>query len=59
MRGSAARSFNVTDSGTNSVMLTSIGRSSFAADAGAYSGRVPDVGNPTGEITFSASILHP
>ena len=93
-RGSATRSFTVTDTGTVSVTLTSVGppatvevgvgvgipngsgngcnltrsvvtgsasspQLTITADGGVYCVRVFDVGNLSGDVTFSVSVLHP
>lgn len=94
MRGSASRSFTVSETGTVSVILTSVGPPSdvvvglgvgipratgagcnlsqsvntpasstpqvtTTAEAGAYCVRVFDVGNLTGDVSFSIAITHP
>jgi hypothetical protein len=94
VRGTAARTFVVSTTGTVSVTLTSIGPPStvavglglgiptptgngcslnqsvvatasaspqiaVTADGGNYCVRLIDVGNLTGDVTFSVSVLHP
>ena len=94
IRGTATRSFTVTEPGTVSLTLTSAGppatlevgvgvgipngsgagcnltksvvtgassspQLTIAVDSGAYCARVFDVGNLTGDATFSVSVLHP